>query len=93
MDLHALCPAQSANHIMKKTLQIQSLCRRKVVTNAARLAASFSGRSGRWVWVANERGSKESRWRTEGLRALVFAISEGSTVAAVSARRTLSEAA
>jgi hypothetical protein len=77
----------------KKTLQIQSLCLRKVVTNAARLTASLSGRSGWRVWVANERGSKESGGWTEGLRALVFAISEASTVATVSTWRTLGKTA
>lgn len=93
MDLHALCPAQSANHIIKEHLKIASFCRRKVVTSAAWLAAGLGWRSRRRVWIANE-GWREDRcgW-TEGLRTLVFAIPESSespsTVATVCARRTL----
>lgn len=77
----------------EKNASNPSLCRCKVVTNAARLAASFGGGSGRRVWVATEGGSKESGWWTEGLRTLVFAIFEASAVATVSARRTLGKAA
>lgn len=78
MDLHALYPAQSAKRIIKEHLKIPSLCRRKVVTSGARLAAGLSWGSGWWIWIANE-GRREDRcgW-TEGLRTLVFAISESS---------------
>jgi len=78
MDLHALYPAQSANHIIKEHLKIPSLCRRKIVTSAAWLAAGLGWGSRRRVWVANE-GWREDRcgW-TEGLRTLVFAISKSS---------------
>lgn len=92
MDLHALCPAQSANHISSERFLNPEISHKFV--SGAQLGAGFSG-SGWWRdGVAAESRGEERCGRSKGLRsAIVVALAGASAITTVAAGRALGPAA